>query len=231
MSCKTCDESFPDASLLQNHVQQAHTRPLPCVFGFAGCPATFGSKNEWKRHVLAQHIILSYWRCTDRECVKATPGKEGCVFTRKDLYTQHVRRTHVPKVYMESVARKEHVPEWDRNLHSMQDAAERTRCELPTYMECPAVGCSAEFSGARAWDDRMEHVAKHLDPESWDHRGDHGHRTVVFGGDKDRTLTEWATSPEVNILRRSDDGETWELVVPLKGANRPPEYDSKGGGE
>lgn len=209
VACKTCDESFRDNGHLQDHLQQAHARPLVCVFGYAGCTATFGSKNEWKRHVVSQHIILNYWLCTDADCVRANPRTGGTVFNRKDLYTQHVRRMHVPEAFREALGRKEHQPEWDRVLRRMQDGAERRRCELPGYMECPAPGCGLEFRGASAWDDRMEHVAKHLDGAR------PGEPSVVFGGDADRTLTEWARSPEVNIVRCLG-GDRWELVVPLK---------------
>ncbi|KAL2110693.1 hypothetical protein VUR80DRAFT_858 [Thermomyces stellatus] len=208
--CKSCDKAFPDSGLLEDHVQQAHARPLVCVFGYAGCTATFGSKNEWKRHTLSQHIILTYWLCTDEDCVRANPRTGGTVFNRKDLFTQHVRRMHVPDMYKDVVARKEHHPDWDRMLRRMQENAERKRCELPTYMECPAPGCVAEFRGANAWDDRMEHVAKHLDGS-----GSPGEPHIVFGGDGDRTLTEWAKRPDVNIVRRVG-GDRWELVVPLK---------------
>lgn len=211
VACKTCDESFKDNGLLHDHVQQAHARPLVCVFGYAGCPATFGSKNEWKRHVLSQHIILFYWLCTDADCVRANPRTGGTVFNRKDLYTQHVRRMHVPEIYKDAVSRKEHQPDWDRALRCMQDNAERKRCELPTYMECPAPGCPAEFRGASAWDDRMEHVARHLDGASSPNEPH-----VAFGGDNDETLTDWAMSSEVNIVRRVGSGDRWELVVPLK---------------
>ena len=31
-----------------------------CVFDFAGCKATFAKKNEWKRHVATQHLLLNY---------------------------------------------------------------------------------------------------------------------------------------------------------------------------
>lgn len=209
--CRSCDETFRDGASLQDHVQQAHTRPLNCVFDFAGCTATFGSKNEWKRHVSSQHIMITYWVCTDAACVRADPRKGGAVFNRKDLFTQHVRRMHVPEAYREAVEKKVHDPAWESILRSMQDAAERKRCEMPSYMRCPAKGCGAEFHGMNAWDERMEHVARHLD-----RAGSPGEPRVVFGGDEDGTLTEWAASPQVNIVRRVGSGDRWELVVPLK---------------
>lgn len=209
--CRSCDETFRDGASLQDHVQQAHSRPLTCVFDFAGCAATFGSKNEWKRHVSSQHIMITYWVCTDAACARANPQKGGAVFNRKDLFTQHVRRMHVPEAYRGAVDSKAHDPEWESILRSMQDGAERKRCEMPAYMRCPAAGCGAEFNGANSWDERMEHVARHLD-----RAGTPGEPSVVFGGDADETLTGWAASPQVNIVRRVGSGDRWELVVPLK---------------
>lgn len=209
--CRSCDETFRDAAQLQDHVQQAHSRPLTCVFDYAGCTATFGSKNEWKRHVSSQHIMITYWVCTDAACVRASPRKGGAIFNRKDLFTQHVRRMHTPEAYRDAAAKKVHDPEWESILRSMQDGAEKKRCEMPSYMRCPAAGCPAEFSGGNAWDERMEHVARHLD-----RAGSPGEPRVVFGGDGDETLTAWAASPQVNIVRRVGSGDRWELVVPLK---------------
>ncbi|SPN97342.1 uncharacterized protein DNG_00856 [Cephalotrichum gorgonifer] len=191
----------------QEASQQAHTRPLICVFGYAGCTTTFGSKNEWKRHVLSQHIMLSYWLCTDIACARANPQSGGTVFNRKDLYTQHVRRMHVPDMYKDAVSNKTHEPGWDRMLRTMQDEAEQKRCEMPIYMECPSAGCNVVFKGTSSWDDRMEHVAKHLATSE---------PRVVFGGDSDKTLTDWAERPDVNIVRRVGRGDRWELAMPLK---------------
>ncbi|PKS07532.1 hypothetical protein jhhlp_006136 [Lomentospora prolificans] len=205
--CNTCRDVFTTNSELQDHVQQTHPRPLVCVFSYAGCTSTFGSKNEWKRHVLSQHIILQYWLCTDPACVRTNPESGGTIFNRKDLYTQHVRRMHVPEKYKETVNNKARDPEWDQILRKMQESAERKRCRMPTYMRCPAEGCSIEFRSATAWDDRMEHVAKHLDKA--------GEPRVVFGGAQDFTLTEWAADPSVNIVR-AVGVDRWELVVPLK---------------
>ncbi|CAI4215089.1 unnamed protein product [Parascedosporium putredinis] len=164
-------------------------------------------KNEWKRHVLSQHLILDYWLCTDPACVRSRPDTKGTIFNRKDLYTQHVRRMHVPEHFKDSVNSKSPDPAWEARLREMQMGARQTRCPLPEYMQCPAENCHAEFKGTSAWDDRMEHVARHLDKP-------HEPR-VVFGGTQDDTLTNWAASPKVNIVRQVGPAK-WELVVPLK---------------
>ena len=56
-SCNLCSHApFRDSSSLRKHIAAAHTRPFPCAFSFAGCNSTFGSKNEWKRHISSQHL-------------------------------------------------------------------------------------------------------------------------------------------------------------------------------
>jgi hypothetical protein len=81
-----------------------------CVFQFAGCGAAFAKKNEWKRHVATQHLLLNYWRCTEDACANRSyspsstskthptiPPFSGSIFNRKDLFTQHLKRMHAPK--------------------------------------------------------------------------------------------------------------------------------------
>ncbi|KAK1754556.1 zinc finger protein ZIC 5 [Echria macrotheca] len=261
----TCSESgcqkqvFADQSALDLHIKKKHTRPYLCVFHFAGCDSTFASKNEWKRHVASQHLLLHYWLCQEDECAKtcnggaqpvptnsnaaksaaaAAPavsahqhqrsrsiaasadGKQkkipnGNIFNRKDLYTQHMRRMHMPegvrkKLPVSSTGSNKKtlstagaasgggsaiLQQWEDTLRRYQDKAMRSRCALPEYMRCPADGCSAEFRGPDAWDQRMEHVARHLD------RAAQGSESpVAFGGERDRCLTQWAGSGEVGII-------------------------------
>ena len=65
-------------------------RAFPCTFATYGCPSTFTSKNEWKRHVQTQHMRLGFWRCDQCPDVHCKPND----FNRKDLFIQHVRRMH-----------------------------------------------------------------------------------------------------------------------------------------
>ncbi|KAK0641919.1 hypothetical protein B0T16DRAFT_461942 [Cercophora newfieldiana] len=103
---------FPDNASLSLHTRKKHARPYKCVFHFAGCESTFAYKNDWKRHVNTQHVLLDYWICDEDECgqvslVSRRSGKSalwlaplpltnGVIFNRKDLYIQHVRRMHMP---------------------------------------------------------------------------------------------------------------------------------------
>ncbi|KAI1778319.1 hypothetical protein F4818DRAFT_296744 [Hypoxylon cercidicola] len=231
--CTKCSKKvfFKDDNGLQNHIKKQHTRPFICVFGFAGCTSTFASKNEWKRHCSSQHLVLNYWVCQQDPCCKvssksAAPARNrskpscsqnfyvptlprGTIFNRKDLYTQHLRRMHIPATFKKQVKQRKPTPEWEARERDHQEKAKRIRCELPTYMRCPARDCIARFEGANAWDDRMEHVAKHLEKVV-----SGTEPPIDFGGVHDATLTDWATRPDVAIIEM--ERGRWRLRNPLK---------------
>ncbi len=159
------------------------------------CDSTFASKNEWKRHVMSQHILLYYWVCQQDLCAKVinslsnVPGKlvatmgnarpaepslpNGAIFNRKDLYTQapaphahagrHQEQVRLTKTGTRPAAAGGPLQLWEDALRDLQQIGQRERCQLPTFMKCPVPGCEVEFLSANAWDDRMEHVAKHLE--------------------------------------------------------------------
>ncbi|KAI1439108.1 hypothetical protein GGR50DRAFT_1206 [Xylaria sp. CBS 124048] len=242
--CPECSKSFQDQVCLNSHVKKQHTRPFTCIFEFAGCPSTFPSKNEWKRHCTSQHVVLQYWVCQQDGCAEVSnkpsstskrspsgrrrnscpsPPAEhhnhnqrhpslpnGTIFNRKDLYTQHLRRMHVPAHLKNKVKSKTPVAEWEEQQRVCQNKALKTRCHLPEHMACPAPNCNARFDGRNAWDDRMEHVAKHLEKAAAGTEP-----PVPFGSETDESLINWATSPEIGILRRGDNGR-WTLQNPLK---------------
>ena len=122
---------------------------------------------------------------------------------------------HVPSSVKKQVKQKKSVPEWEDNVRSYQDRAHRIRCDLPTRMGCPSPGCPTEFEGPNAWDERMEHVAKHLDKA-----GLGAESPLVFGGESDRSLVEWAARPDVSIIR-SDGQGGWVLHNPLRPTGHP----------
>ncbi|TQV93954.1 hypothetical protein V2A60_003894 [Cordyceps javanica] len=222
--CKDCKASFRDIPALQKHIKSEHTRPLLCVFHYAGCTSRFASKNEWKRHVASQHLALRYWICTEGTCGQtrgpstrsraASLPAFGSIFNRKDLYTQHIRRMHLApegSPVMGSGSRRVIPSEIEDRMRELQANAARTRCTLPRFMMCPAPGCPSEFHGPNAWDDRMEHVACHLE------RAAAGEEPpVTFGGPGDWTLTDWAASEGVNVTRQTSNG-SWKLCNPLRG--------------
>ncbi|CAJ2502869.1 Uu.00g102630.m01.CDS01 [Anthostomella pinea] len=235
--CSDCPKLFfKDENGLKSHIKKQHTRPFTCVFEFAGCPSTFASKNEWKRHCCSQHLILNYWVCQQDQCAKVSNNAtskstvsarnrnnssrchpnatstlpNGTIFNRKDLYTQHLRRMHIPSSFKKQVKQKKSIPGWDEQVRAHQEEACKTRCQLPGHMRCPAINCSIRFDGPNAWDDRMEHVAKHLEKASTG-----AEPPLKFGGDNDHTLMNWAASPDVAIISQDDKG-MWVLRNPLK---------------
>ncbi|PSR85904.1 hypothetical protein BD289DRAFT_347825, partial [Coniella lustricola] len=138
----------------------------------------------------------------------------GAIFNRKDLYTQHIRRMHAPA---DAAAASKPIgttkDQWNNQVKLLQTQAIRERCQLPDYMECPALHCSSIFSGADAWDKRMEHVARHLEKAALGQEA-----PVIFGGPTDGTLMSWATRPDVAVVKLVAPGH-WQLNKPLQAAS------------
>lgn len=149
-------------------------------------------------------------QCLPSSCSHGVRSPNGTIFNRKDLYTQHLRRMHIPAGLKKQVKQRKPAPEWEAQERKHQDEAKRTRCDLPTYMRCPAANCNARFDGSNAWDERMEHVAKHLEKAVTG-----SEPPIEFGGAHDETLMEWATRPEIAIVERGERGK-WRLRNPLK---------------
>lgn len=135
---------------------------FPCVFATYGCAADFGSKNEWKRHVNTQHMRLGFWRCDQCPQMDRKPND----FNRKDLFVQHLRRMHP----IEAAIQSEIVKPAKRKMHD--DVEEQTLAEAvprcfvklrtpPVSSSC--VFCDATFEGFGKWEERMEHVGRHME--------------------------------------------------------------------
>ncbi|EGX89784.1 C2H2 finger domain protein, putative [Cordyceps militaris CM01] len=200
-----------NAAMDWKHIRSQHVRPLFCIFHYAGCMLRFASKNEWKRHILYQHLNLQYWVCTEGTCGRKERSQtetcalpmptRGSIFNRKDLYTQHIRRMHLVHGEADTKAR----------MRQLQVKAARTRCTLPDFMLCPVPECPSKFVDSNAWDNWMEHVAAHMQ------RGAAGEHVLVgFGGPENWTLTNWAASEAVAITRQTSAG-TWTLRRPIHG--------------
>jgi hypothetical protein len=192
--CSMCSHApFKDSSSLRKHVAAAHTRPFPCAFAFAGCTSTFGSKNEWKRHIASQHLCLTYYRCSS--CPQSTVEGKGNEFNRKDLFTQHLRRMHAPFAIKKALTKGDSKlqVEWETHVKEMQASCLVTRRYPPMRSACPKSDCSNVFEGAGSWDDWTEHVGRHME------KGEASRLGV------DRLLAKWAL--DENIIERKEDGE------------------------
>ncbi|KUJ15910.1 uncharacterized protein LY89DRAFT_587057 [Mollisia scopiformis] len=217
ITCKSCDAPpFKDVTQLARHMASTHTRAFICVFSFAGCASTFASKNEWKRHVSSQHLNLTAWICEIGSCAKVNASKPGgAEFNRKDLFTQHLRRMHAPH----SVKRKKQVDEnWEKELKELQVSCLKVKRQAPGQLRCPVRECSVTFEGPNCWDERMEHVGKHLE------RAAAAGETGVDQG-RDVLLINWAVKERI-VEERVGGG--YRLVV---GSKRDEEEDADAEGE
>jgi uncharacterized C2H2 Zn-finger protein len=211
--CKFCSEESSDMTALEEHVRVDHQRPFTCMFQPAGCLAAFTTKNEWKRHINALHLQEFFYLCRHSTC----PGSKndlnkvtrleddpetGSVFNRRDLYESHIKRMHFTK-------QSRPVPkdaEWKKVSKRFRDSAIRKRCQLPTLMQCPAEGCTREFTGVKAWDERTEHIGRHMEHAIGGHKP-----PVVFGPVTDRLFWTWAASSAARIVQPTATG--WELCL------------------
>lgn len=192
--CSHCSHApFKDSSSLRKHIAAAHTRPFPCAFSFAGCTSTFGSKNEWKRHIASQHLCLQYYRCS--QCPQSTAEGKGNEFNRKDLFTQHLRRMHAPFQVKRAMSKGETklLAEWEEHVKNMQQSCLVTRRQPPQRSACPKPGCQHEFSGAGAWDEWTEHVGRHMEKGEAQSLG------------VDGMLAQWAL--DEGIIESNGDGD------------------------
>ncbi|KAF2750553.1 hypothetical protein M011DRAFT_174050 [Sporormia fimetaria CBS 119925] len=175
-------------------------RPFPCPLAAYGCISSFTSKNEWKRHVSTQHIKLSFWRCS--MCPPtADPHDPDSVyyndFNRKDLFTQHLRRMHGDFVTDENLA------QYHRDCYiEVRDAPLKSQC----------LYCSQSFDGKGSWEERMEHVGRHLEKDK-EVRG-----LPVENWERDRELENWLVAE--GLVVRGESGE-WKIGGgrPKRGSN------------
>ncbi|KAI5458888.1 hypothetical protein BGZ63DRAFT_415600 [Mariannaea sp. PMI_226] len=192
--CNHCSHApFKDSSSLRKHIAAAHTRPFPCAFAFAGCTSTFGSKNEWKRHLASQHLCLQYYRCS--ECPQSSGEGRGNEFNRKDLFTQHLRRMHAPFQVKRAMTKGDTKlqAEWEAHVKELQQSCLVQRRWPPQRSACPKPDCQSVFEGPTSWDEWTEHVGRHME------KGD----SLRLG--VDRLLAKWAL--EEGIIEPKGDGE------------------------
>ena len=219
-NCPHCTHTPQTRSALNKHIAIAHTRPFTCTFHLYGCSATFGSKNEWKRHVACQHLRLGIWRCDFNSCLPQQRDRDqdpqpvvGYTeeeeeqevfyndFNRKDLFTQHLRRMHSPLKTSPQTVR-------DAFNASIEPCTQRCLIDIrkpPPHSTCGYCGVDVKgkfhttFAGLDAWEKRMEHVGRHLE-------SGHGDTRIWK---EDLELRKWLA--QEGIIEESGRG-TWELV-------------------
>jgi hypothetical protein len=173
----------------------AHKRVFTCAFWHYGCDATFGSKNEWKRHVASQHLQLGFYRCDTGFCdpdaqSSSTKSHSSALksyndFNRKDLFTQHHRRMHTPWSSTSKEPSEKVKKDFENALEDVRRRCWQEKRKPPQRSTCGF--CRKIFEGPNGWDERMEHVGKHFEGK---HHGVADVENVQEEVDED--LREWA---------------------------------------
>jgi len=116
-------------------------------------------------------------------------------FSRKDLFTQHLRRMHAPFALKKAIAKGDNKLqlEWETHVKEMQATCLVHRRQPPQRTACPKEDCSKVFEGAGSWDDWTEHVGRHME------KGEAGGLGV------DKLLARWAL--DEGIIEHRGDGE------------------------
>ncbi|KAF2442210.1 hypothetical protein P171DRAFT_63610 [Karstenula rhodostoma CBS 690.94] len=140
-------------------------RHFPCPLTMYGCLSTFSSKNEWKRHVSTQHIKLGFWRCNLCPTTVDPHDPQSVYhndFNRKDLFTQHLRRMHAAPANQSHRSQKGY-PVNEDNIADHQKRCFQVLRETPAQSSC--LYCDKTFTGPSSWENRMEHIGKHLEQD------------------------------------------------------------------
>jgi len=179
-------------------------RPFPCPLAMYGCSSTFSSKNEWKRHVSTQHIKMGFWRC-DLCPTTVDPHDPLSIyhndFNRKDLFTQHLRRMHAaPTNQTISTSKLQDYPINDDNIAEHQTRCYQSLRSPPPQSSC--LFCDRTFAGPGSWDERMEHVGRHLEKD----RKNGGSPVDTKTWQEDEILREWLLNE--SLLEIDGNGTT-----------------------
>ena len=103
--------------------------------------------------------------------------------------------------------------EWDSKVLRLQTDCEVINRKTPPFMLCPAVGCKTVFRGENAWDERMEHVGRHL--KAWKEGKE---RECVLDFEKDAWMMGWCEGE--GVLVRGEQGGGWRCGIGTEGDNR-----------
>ncbi|KAK5152986.1 hypothetical protein LTS14_008094 [Recurvomyces mirabilis] len=175
-------------------------RPFPCPFATYECSSTFASKNEWKRHVTTQHLRLGFWRCDQCPNGERKPND----FNRKDLFIQHVRRMHPVSADAKKATTKSRSPRRGSRGSNKSDATEEEllaeverRCYRQTRTAPEQSGCMFCDKKFKTWEERMEHVGRHMDSATQDN----GAVTDPADWQTDKVTEDWLVKEK--LVRQS----------------------------
>jgi len=70
---------------------------------------------------------------------------------------------HTPKPVEKGGKNSPAAQQWEERIKVLQDENCHQTRGMPEELACPLLGCGQVFRGKNTWDDRMEHVGKHLE--------------------------------------------------------------------
>jgi hypothetical protein len=184
----SASEQQPPKSTIKGHI-------FICSFSRYGCKSTFSSKNEWKRHIVSQHVQLGFFCCDVGSCKSHQSNR----FSRKDLFTQHLRRVHAPRVPtgLPSPTTEQERQAFEASLENVCARCWHAQREPPQRSTCEFYG--QEFSGPNSWNDRIDHVGRHFQKDE-----------IPLEEAEDIALKDWAAKE--GIIKCSGEGQ-WLLTA------------------
>ncbi|KAJ8613459.1 hypothetical protein MRB53_036944 [Persea americana] len=190
-----------------------------------GCTSAFTNKNEWKRHITSQHLILQVWMCD--QCAVDQEGRDN-IFNRQDLFISHLRRMHKPPTQLvaappatTTTAGKKKTSKRKRRTVTMDSAATYTfpeeveRCRKilrpgPSVTRCPfeTICHGQEFRGVKALSDWLDHLGSHF-AVIGNIQGATALGRGVFRAD-DEHMRDWLE--DMGAIRYNGDRRVFEVV-------------------
>lgn len=188
--CRICSFSnFTYYDDINRHMVIEHTHIYACIFHFAGCTAKFTNKAQWKCHVACEHL--------NRVC-----GERICLNKKGSPLNHYFRESY--RIFARSEREKYNrlIRESAKKALEALDRPEKN----PVKLGCPIRNCNLEFEGEKCWDERMEHIAKHIkDNAIYVEEYPCGDLDVVHSDDP--LFVDWALKE--NILMRTASGRFW----------------------
>ncbi|MCJ1469814.1 hypothetical protein MMC07_008456 [Pseudocyphellaria aurata] len=204
-----CPATFGSKNEWKRHVSSQHLRPGIYRCDIGAC-VPLPNQHRRKSSTSSVGYQKSLRGPTGGDAAAAT-GAGHNDFNRKDLFTQHVRRMHGPH----ATAPRAEKDAFDASLETTQQRCWIALRESPPRSTCgfclngrtadvheageaeddATEGKEVVFEGSGAWDDRMEHVGKHLE------RGETGER-------EDEGLRDWMVRQGLVSMERG----AWRVV-------------------
>ncbi|KAL4806320.1 hypothetical protein BDV18DRAFT_160389 [Aspergillus unguis] len=213
-------------------------RRFQCCFARYGCPSTFPSKNEWKRHVSSQHIQPGFYRCDVGRCRlnnfkhrSTSPSRSQNLspssatslqsastpvlvndFNRKDLFIQHQRRMHAPWNNPVSSSSSTNSPTPPTAKNKSQPATQAEKDAFETSLETVWKRCWRQLRApptlSRCGFCSMEFRGASAWKERMEHVARHFEKKDPGPQNEDVPLREWAVKNGVVAWVRGE----WRLV-------------------